>query len=103
MTKHLRATTVFAAIAVLAAPSAEGAERAKAKTQAATVSANGCAHKTARAAAPSEALARLGAWERIAKSTANWPLQSDTFRNERYRCRTSGRNWICLATIDVCK
>jgi hypothetical protein len=32
-----------------------------------------------------------------------WPIQTDTFRNERYKCKKDGDGYTCLSWIDVCK
>jgi hypothetical protein len=53
--------------------------------------------------APTESMAKFQSWEITAQVTGNWPLMSDTFRNERYRCKTEGSGWRCNSTIDVCK
>jgi hypothetical protein len=50
-----------------------------------------------------ENMARFQAWEIVAQTTGNWPLQTDTFRNERYRCRPDGSGYTCYSWIDVCK
>lgn len=57
--------------------------------------------------APTERLARLQAWERVAQATGNWPVVSDTFRRERYQCERAGPKpgplWHCRSSIDVCR
>ena len=50
-----------------------------------------------------EDLARFQAWEIVAQLSGNWPIQTDAFRNERYRCKPDGSGYTCLSTIDVCK
>lgn len=53
--------------------------------------------------APTERLARLQAWERIAQATGNWPVPADTLRKERYDCRKAGAIWQCRSAIEVCR
>ena len=53
--------------------------------------------------APTESMAKFQSWEITAQVTGNWPFMSDTFRNERYRCKAEGSGWRCNSTIDVCK
>lgn len=47
--------------------------------------------------------ARFQAWEIVAQVTGNWPFQTDTFKNERYKCKPDGSGYTCLSWIDVCK
>jgi hypothetical protein len=74
---------------------AQGAKKA-------TKSAN-CAPKRGRGWAPTEAMARFQAWEIVAQTTGNWPIMSDTFKNERYKCKTDPAGFMCDSWIDVCK
>jgi hypothetical protein len=53
--------------------------------------------------APTESMAKFQSWEITAQVTGNWPIQSDTFRNERYRCKQQASGWRCDSSIDVCK
>lgn len=53
--------------------------------------------------APTQDMAKFQSWEITAQVTGNWPLMSDTFRNERYRCKTEGSGYRCNSAIDVCK
>lgn len=53
--------------------------------------------------APTERLAKLQAWERVAQATGNWPVPADTFSNERYQCRKAGVTWECRSLIEICK
>jgi hypothetical protein len=53
--------------------------------------------------APTENMAKFQSWEITAQVTGNWPFQTDTFRNERYRCKQEGSGWRCQSSIDVCK
>lgn len=62
-----------------------------------------CATKHGKGFAPTEGMARFQAWEIIAQTTGNWPIQTDTFKNERYRCRPDGWGVTCYARIDVCR
>lgn len=61
-----------------------------------------CATKHGKGFAPTEGMARFQAWEIIAQTTGNWPIQTDTFKNERYRCSPDGWGVTCYAKIDVC-
>jgi hypothetical protein len=71
-----------------------------AKKGAATAS---CATKHGKGFAPTESMARFQAWEIIAQTTGNWPIQTDTFKNEKYSCKPDGWGVTCFARIDVCK
>ena len=62
-----------------------------------------CRRSTGRGVAPTERLARLQAWERVAQATGNWPVQTDTFDQERYRCGKQASGWRCQASIVVCR
>ena len=62
-----------------------------------------CVTKHGKGWAFTEDLARFQAWEIVAQLSGNWPIQSDTFRNERYKCRPDGSGYTCLSTIDICK
>ena len=62
-----------------------------------------CRPVTAFGSAPTERLARLQAWERIAQATGNWPVPADTLRKERYDCRKAGAIWQCRSAIEVCR
>lgn len=53
--------------------------------------------------APTESMAKFQSWEITAQVTGNWPIQTDTFRNERYRCKPQDSGWRCDSAIDVCK
>jgi hypothetical protein len=48
-------------------------------------------------------MAKFQAWEIVAQLSGNWPIQTDTFRNERYKCKKDGDGYTCLSWIDVCK
>ena len=63
----------------------------------------GCAPKRGRGWAPTEGMARFQAWEIVAQTTGNWPIQTDVFKNERYKCQQEGFQWRCDSWIDVCK
>lgn len=62
-----------------------------------------CVTKHGRGWAFTEDLARFQAWEIVAQLCGNWPIQTDTFRNERYKCNPDGSGYTCLSTIDICK
>lgn len=47
--------------------------------------------------------AKFQSWEITAQVTGNWPFMSDTFKNERYKCKPDGSGFTCQSTIDVCK
>jgi hypothetical protein len=47
-------------------------------------------------------MAKFQAWEIVAQLSGNWPIQTDTFRNERYQCKKDGDGYTCLSWIDVC-
>jgi hypothetical protein len=63
----------------------------------------GCVTKHGKGWAFTEDLARFQAWEIVAQLSGNWPIQTDTFRNERYKCKPDGSGYTCLSTIDICK
>jgi hypothetical protein len=90
----------LAAASFISAPAidaqAQGAKKA-------TKSASNCAPKRGRGWAPTEAMARFQAWEIVAQTTGNWPIMSDTFKNERYKCKTDPAGYVCDSWIDVCK
>ena len=95
----------FAATGLAAAPAfdalAQDATKKAAKKTAAK-SAN-CAPKRGRGWAPTEAMARFQAWEIVAQTTGNWPIKTDTFKNERYKCKPDPAGFVCDSWIDVCK
>ena len=62
-----------------------------------------CRKSYGRGAAPTERLARLQAWERVAQATGNWPVVTDTFRNETYSCVPIAGGWRCRSSILVCR
>jgi hypothetical protein len=62
-----------------------------------------CAPKRGRGWAPTEAMARFQAWEIVAQTTGNWPIMTDTFKNERYKCKPDPAGYVCDSWIDVCK
>jgi hypothetical protein len=53
--------------------------------------------------APTKDMAKFQSWEITAQVTGNWPFMSDTFRNERYKCKPDGSGWECRSAIDVCR
>jgi hypothetical protein len=62
-----------------------------------------CVTKRGKGWAWTESMARFQAWEIVAQLSGNWPIQTDTFRNERYKCKPDGNGYTCLSWIDVCK
>jgi hypothetical protein len=48
-------------------------------------------------------MARFQAWEIVAQTTGNWPIKTDTFKNERYKCKPDPAGFVCDSFIDVCK
>ena len=64
-----------------------------------------CVTKRGKGYAWTEDMAKFQAWEIIAQLSGNWPIQTDTFRNERYKCSKAkdGSGYTCLSWIDVCK
>lgn len=107
MTKLIKAMAVALAVAGaagLSLPQAGAQEPSKkaAKKKTATKSA-ACSPKRGRGWAPTEAMARFQAWEIVAQTTGNWPIMTDTFKNERYKCKPEGAQWRCDSWIDVCK
>jgi len=78
----------LAAAGALLAPAAEAA---------------GCVTKRGKGWAWTEDMARFQAWEIVAQLSGNWPIQTDKFRNERYKCKKDGSGYTCLSWIDVCK
>lgn len=68
-----------------------------------TAEAGKCVTKRGKGWAWTEDLARFQAWEIVAQLSGNWPIQTDTFRNERYKCKKDGDGYTCLSWIDVCK
>jgi hypothetical protein len=97
----------LAAAAIAAAPGSQllaqdSAKSVKVAKKAAGKSAN-CALKRGRGWAPTEAMARFQAWEIVAQTTGNWPFKTDTFKNERYKCKPDPAGYVCDSWIDVCK
>jgi hypothetical protein len=62
-----------------------------------------CYNKKGRGFAPTRDMAKFQAWEIVAQITGNWPIQTDTFRNETYRCKQDSSGWVCISSINVCK
>lgn len=62
-----------------------------------------CVTKRGKGWAWTEDMAKFQAWEIVAQLSGNWPIQSDAFRNERYKCKKDGSGYTCLSWIDVCK
>jgi hypothetical protein len=91
---RIASTAVVLALgAALAVPAAEAAPK----------KGSSCVTKYGRGWAFTESGARFQAWEIIAQTTGNWPFQTDTFKNERYKCKPEGSQIRCDAKIDVCK
>ena len=80
-------------------------KRTAVKTAAATKTParEACVVKRGRGLAPTEAGARLQAWEVVAQATGNWPFAKDVLRNDQYKCEQAGSQWRCTSRIDVCK
>ena len=93
---------LFAGLAAAAFTSAPAFDTHAQTANKATKSAN-CAPKRGRGWAPTEAMARFQAWEIVAQTTGNWPIKTDTFKNERYKCKTDPAGYVCDSWIDVCK
>lgn len=96
---------VFALFVGLAAASFIGAPAFDTQAQTAKKAAKSgnCAPKRGRGWAPTEAMARFQAWEIVAQTTGNWPIKTDTFKNERYKCKPDPAGYVCDSWIDVCK
>jgi hypothetical protein len=62
-----------------------------------------CVTKRGKGWAWTQDMAKFQAWEIVAQLSGNWPIQTDTFRNERYQCKKDGDGYTCLSWIDVCK
>lgn len=88
----------IAAIGFSAAPAFDTGAHAAPKAKA-----GNCAAKRGRGWAPTEAMARFQAWEIVAQTTGNWPIKTDTFKNERYKCKPEGMGYKCDSWMDVCK
>ncbi len=102
--KMLALVTGLVAAGLLATPVDEvSAQDGAKKAKATKTSARNCAPKRGRGWAPTEGMARFQAWEIVAQTTGNWPIMSDTFKNERYKCAPNGSGWRCDSWIDVCK
>jgi len=89
---------IVAALAIASATLLVPASEAEAKK-----GGGSCVTKYGRGWAYSVSGAKFQAWEIIAQTTGNWPIATDTFRNERYTCRPDGSQVRCDAKIDVCK
>lgn len=50
-----------------------------------------------------QAQAKFQAWEIITQVTGNWPIATDTLKNERYKCKPDGNGVTCYSWMDVCK
>ncbi len=95
------ALALFAGLAVAGltmAPATDALAQAKGAKKAAK-----CELKRGRGWAPTEAMARFQAWEIIAQTTGNWPIMSDTFKNEKYKCQPDPAGYKCESAIQVCK
>ena len=98
-----KALALFAGLAVAGlamAPATDVAAQGKAK---ATKAAAKCELKRGRGWAPTESMARFQAWEIIAQTTGNWPIMTDTFKNEKYKCQPDPAGYKCESAIQVCK
>src|SRR5262245_12200766 len=80
------------------------AQEAKAKTNVAAAAKSGpCKPHRGKGWAFTEGLAKFQAWEIVAQVSGNWPIPTDTFKNERYKCKPDGSGWTCYSWIDVCR
>ena len=98
-----KALALFAGLAVAGlamAPATDVAAQGKAK---ATKAVAKCELKRGRGWAPTESMARFQAWEIIAQTTGNWPIMTDTFKNEKYKCKPDPAGYKCESAIQVCK
>ena len=98
-----KALALFAGLAVAGlamAPATDVAAQGKPK---ATKTAAKCELKRGRGWAPTEPMARFQAWEIIAQTTGNWPIMTDTFKNEKYKCQPDPAGYKCESAIQVCK
>lgn len=95
-------TRIIAAALGLALAGAAGltANDAAAKPKAAH---GKCETKRGKGWGFNEAQAKFQAWEIIGQTTGNWPIITDTYRNERYKCAPDGSGVTCYSWIDVCK
>ena len=96
-----KALALFAGLAVaglVMAPATDAAAQAKGAKKAAN-----CELKRGRGWAPTEAMARFQAWEIIAQTTGNWPIKTDAFKNEKYKCQPDPAGYKCESAIQVCK
>lgn len=89
---------VLAGLAVAAAAYAVPAEAAKAQKAGGT-----CETKRGKGWGFTEGQAKFQAWEIIGQTTGNWPIITDTYKNERYKCSPDGNGVTCYSWIDVCK
>ena len=100
-------TVVMAAGGGMAATTAsaqDAPKSAKTKTGPKTAAAarGNCVTKYGRGWAFSVDGAKFQAWEIIAQTTGNWPIQTDVFKNEKYSCKPEGSQFRCDSRIDVC-
>jgi hypothetical protein len=98
---RMKATALLAGLAMTAAamtPATDALAQAKGAKKAAN-----CELKRGRGWAPTEAMARFQAWEIIAQTTGNWPIKTDTFKNEKYKCKPDPAGYKCESAIQVCK
>jgi hypothetical protein len=98
---RMKATALLAGLAMTAAamtPATDALAQAKGAKKAAS-----CELKRGRGWAPTEAMARFQAWEIIAQTTGNWPIKTDTFKNEKYKCKPDPAGYKCESAIQVCK
>lgn len=91
------ATTLVLLGAGLAMPGSAVAEKAKAANP------TKCETKRGKGWGFTEGQAKFQAWEIIGQTTGNWPVITDTYKNERYKCAPDGSGVTCYSWIDVCK
>lgn len=98
MKSKLFAIAVGFAIAGLAVMPSTDAFAAKAKA-----AGGNCETKRGKGWGFNEGQAKFQAWEIIGQTTGNWPIITDTYKNERYKCSPDGNGVTCYSWIDVCK
>lgn len=94
-TKFIAAAVGLAVATAVAMP---GMAAPKAKP-----AAGNCETKRGKGWGFNEGQAKFQAWEIIGQTTGNWPIITDTYKNERYKCAPDGSGVTCYSWIDVCK
>ena len=93
-TMRTKALALFAGLAIAGLAMAPATDVAAQGTAKATKAAAKCELKRGRGWAPTEI---------IAQTTGNWPIMTDTFKNEKYKCRPDPAGYKCESAIQVCK